>query len=399
MWSSTRNWLRGTRLIIVVVAVLGVGAIGAFLVAAALKVQPQVAQPSPGVSPENGWIAVSANPGGVGGGEAGDIHLIPEPNVVRRIIGADDDGVAQACPMFSPDGSRLAFGEARASGPVTTFRGVWPVADRAVVVVGLDDDGDPAPLARVTLPADPGELACPEWSPSGTHLAVRVGAELWIADAATGAATVFPVTDAPWGQGDFEWSRDGSLIAVAENGQIRVLRTNGDNSTVLEAAQGATPSSLSWTAGDERIFYLETDGPGDGRAVHSVGVDGNDDIEFTEDIGGGMWFHSVVVDPSGERVAFVGRRIRCAAGSCRTEPSHLLLMDIDGSNRVEVSSPLDFGAAGLQWSPDGERLLAGSIDGIVSIAVDPGQPQVVHEGGALNLEWSPSELTWQALFP
>jgi hypothetical protein len=130
-----------------------------------------------------------------------------------------------------------------------------------------------------------------------------------VADAASGATTVFSVTDAPWGQGEFEWSRDGSLIAVAENGQIRVLRTNGDSATVIEAVEGATPSSLSWTAGDERIFYLETDAPGDGRAVHSIGVNGNNDIEFTEDIGGGMWLHSVVVDPTGERVAFVGRRI------------------------------------------------------------------------------------------
>ena len=233
MRSSTRSRLRGTRLLIVLVAVLGAGVIGTFLVARALRNQPAQVAPPPAVPPENGWIAVSANPGNVGGGEAGDIYLIPEPNVVRRIIGADDDGVAQACPTFSPDGGRLAFGEARASGPVTTFRGVWPVAERAVVVVGLDEDGDPSPLVRVTLPAEPGELACPEWSPGGTHLAVRVGSELWLVDAASGSTTVFPLAGAPWGQGDFEWSRDGSLIAVAENGQIRVLRTNGDNSTVI----------------------------------------------------------------------------------------------------------------------------------------------------------------------
>lgn len=74
-------------------------------------------------------------------------------------------------------------------------------------------------------------------------------------------------------------------------------------------------------------------------------------------------------------------------------------MDIDGSNRVEVSSPPNFGAFGLQWSPDGARMLSGSIDGIVSVAVDPEQPPVVYEGGVLNLEWSPSEVTWQAVFP
>jgi hypothetical protein len=145
--------------------------------------------------PANGLIAVSANPKNVAGGEAGDIYLVSEGAAARRIIGFDGDGVAQACPRFSPDGTRLAYGEARASGPVTNLRGVWPVSNRAVVAVRLNGHGDAsAPMMRVSLPAGPGQIPCPKWSPSGRHVAFRVGSELWVADAASGRTAVFPVT-------------------------------------------------------------------------------------------------------------------------------------------------------------------------------------------------------------
>ena len=112
-----------------------------------------------------------------------------------------------------------------------------------------------------------------------------------------------------------------------------------------------------------------------------------------------MWFSRVVVDPDGERVAFVGRRVRCTGSGCTPDPSHVVLMNTDGSDRVELAAPPDFGTSWLLWSPDGERMLSGSIDGIVSVAVDGEEPPVVHEGGDLNLEWSPDELSWQPDFP
>ena len=346
--------------------------------------------------PANGLIAVSANPKNVAGGEAGDIYLVSEGAAARRIIGFDGDGVAQACPRFSPDGTRLAYGEARGSGPVTNLRGVLPVSNRAVVVVRLNDHGDPsAPIMRVTLPADPGQIPCPKWSPSGRHVAFRVGAELWVADAASGKTAVFPVTEAPWGKQGFEWSRDGSRIAVAEPGQIRVVRMDGGGSTLIPV-KGVTPGSLGWTAGDTRIVYIIiiTDDPGDGQAVDVVDVGGNNNTKLPDSTYLHRFYYTVI-SPDGTRLAYLQRTTGCVPVGCTQEPAHLLTMGIDGSNVIELPIPPGFGVSGLQWSPDGKRLLFGSINGVVSVAVAPGSPAAIYSSGELNLEWSGHEVTWQ----
>ena len=402
-----RTALAGVALVLVAATAVGVSVVIRALhptnVVATPHAKSIVVYPplSPTAVAANGLIAVSANPKNVSGGEVGDIYVVREGAAARRIIGSDGDGVAQACPRFSPDGRQLAYGEARASDPVTTFRGVWPVSDRAVVVVGVNDRGDPSsPIVRVALPRDPGQMACPKWSPSGRHVAFRVGSELWVADAASGKTAVFPVTEAPWGQQGFEWSRDGSMIAVSEPGHpghIRVVRMDGSGSTLIPVT-GATPGSLGWTAGDARILYTVTDDPGDGLAVRAVGVGGNNDTKLP-DSSSLHRFYYAVISPDGTRVAYLQSTNGCVPVGCREEPAHLLTMRIDGSNVVDVPIPPGFGVVGLQWSPDGKRLLFGSIAGVVSAGVAPGSPAVVYSRGELNLEWSGSEVTWQPVFP
>ena len=390
-WPSMRpavRWLIVSLLL--AMAVLGVVAGVGALLRENSPLFPSVAS--------NGWIAVSANPNEVGSGEAGDIYLLREGAAVRRIIGADGDGVAQACPRFSPDGGRLAYGEGRASPQPgdDPLRGRASVADRAVVVVGLNDQGDASsPIMRAAHPAGPGEISCPEWSPNGRHVAFRIGPNLVVADAASGETTVFPVTEAPWGQQEFEWSRDGSLVAVSEPGLIRVVRIDGGGSSVIPV-DGETPGSLGWTAGDARIVYLLTDPPGDGLAVRVADADGTDDTQLTPESSDlQIRFDAVVVSPTGARLAYLHRTYECTSDGCTQDPQRLLAVDTDGSNVIELAIPPDVWTSGLQWSPDGKRLLLGWIGGVVSVAVAPGSPAVVHLSGELNLEWSSSEMTWQ----
>lgn len=392
--------LRRAALLVALAGLLLVGTIGTALIAGSLsnRLPSPTALPSLSVLPENGLIAVSANPNDVGGGEVGDIYLVSEGAPARRIIGSVGDGIAQECPRFSPDGRDLAYGEARASDPVTTFRGVWPVTDRAVVVVGLNDLGDASPpKLRVTVPGG-GSMICPEWSPSGGQVAFVVGSELWITEVASAHTTVVSVIpQSGFEQNEVEWSRDGSRTAVAEPGRIRIVHA-ADGASTLISVEGGTPRSLGWTAGDQRIVYVTTDSPGDGRAVHVVDADGNNDIQLTPrdpEVG----FRDSPVSPDGTRVAFLQSRTRCTSDGCTGDPPQLMVMGTDGSNEVELPISSDIGLNALQWAPDGKRLLLSSIDGVFSVALTPGSPVVDHSSGELNLEWSASEVTWQPVFP
>ena len=345
-----------------------------------------IAESPPPVPPtvaSQGWIAASANPWTFGGGENGDIYLLSPGVSPRRVIGSDGDGIAQDCPAFSPDGQRLAYGEARASGDVASGRGVWPVSGRAVVVVALSDPSKP--LMRLTLPTAPGEIACPQWSPDGRHVAYRVGADLWVADTTSGKTTLFQVLATLWGQNGFAWSRDGKRIAVAETGQIRVVPIDGSTPTVIAVKGGMVPGyypgSMGWTA-DDGIIYTSTDPVTDSPVVNRIDADGSNDTQLA--YGG-----AATVSPDGSRVAYID------------SSQHVVTMDTRGGKVVEVPVPPNFLVSGLLWSPDGKRLLLSSIDGVVSVAVAPGSPPIAYAGGqyqsGLNLEWTFAEVTWQPL--
>ena len=56
---------------------------------------------------------------------------------------------------------------------------------------------------------------------------------------------------------------------------------------------------------------------------------------------------------------------------------------VDGSNVVEQPFPLGLGM-GLLWSPDGERYLSSSMNGILSVPVAPGAFPVAHSRDELK---------------
>lgn len=399
------------RSLLIAATLLVVAALAATVaVAGAWRLLQRESVPLPGRAASNGLIAVSAN-------MIGDIYIVEAGTAPRRIAGTDDDGISQECPVFSTDGRMLAYGEARVIDPGANVRGRHgPVTDPAVVVVGIDERGQASsPIVREAL-GSAGAIACPEWSPTGTRLAFRVGSELRVVDVASNQVSVVPVSEAPAGQQGFEWSRDGSMIAVAELGRIRVVRLDGRPATILPVS-GATPSSLGWAAGDETIVYLVSDGQGDTSEMRAVRVDGSADVALTRDptvprstydpaLGAVASIvpsiTNAVFSPDGRRVSYVSHDSFCTSDSCDgNDPEHLLTSDVDGSNVVEVPIPTGFGVTGLHWSPDGERLLLSSIAGVVAVSVGAGGPPVVDLGqdAAIDLEWSAKQVSWQPTFP
>jgi Tol biopolymer transport system component len=223
-----------------------------------------------------------------------------------------------------------------------------------------------------------------------------------------------PITSVTTGEeNELAWSRDGSKIAVAEPGQIRVVHIDGGASTLIPVA-GAAPRSLGWTASDDRIVYVGVV-PVDeiGMAVHIVDADGTNDSQLSPQgptaPGLQFSFNEAAISPEGTRVAYLQNSSQCTGNSCGLGPkvAPLVVADVDGSNRVEIPVPADphitdgqdFSVSGLHWSPDGKRLLLSSVAGVVSVGLGSSPSAIVYANGTpsvgLNLEWSWSELTWQ----
>jgi Tol biopolymer transport system component len=214
-------------------------------------------------------------------------------------------------------------------------------------------------------------------------------------------------------ENELAWSRDGSEIALAEPGQIRVVHVDGGASTVIPV-QGAAPRSLGWTAGDDRIVYVSVvPVDGTGPAVHLVDLDGTHDTQLSSHgpapAGGSFSFDEAAVSPDGTQVAYLQSSSQCSMDGCSSGPivAPIVVTDLYDANRVEMSGPAlpqgpgggAFLGSGLQWSPDGKRLLLSSIDGVVSVGLGSGSQAVVYANGTyqvgLNLEWSPLQVTWQ----
>ena len=93
----------------------------------------------------------------------GDIYVVRSGETARRVLGADGDDLDQVCPAFSPDGARLASGQAAGHSQVGWGR-------PALVITDLTASGEPRtstviPLRGVNKPP------CPIWSPDGRWVA------------------------------------------------------------------------------------------------------------------------------------------------------------------------------------------------------------------------------------
>jgi Tol biopolymer transport system component len=195
----------------------------------------------------NGWVAFAA------GYPDGDIFLVRDGSPAQRIAGADGETVDQVCPTFSPDGTRLAYGQA-----TPTDDGGY--TDVGLVIADLTADGVVSTTSTTALegmPPLPNSFGRPQarppcaiWSADGRWLAFGAGAglitndgplqtypepeeiirqeraadEVWLLDTETDALRRLPAVSAT----DIEWAPETNELYIVADFAISVYSVATD---------------------------------------------------------------------------------------------------------------------------------------------------------------------------
>ena len=261
---------------------------------------------------------------------------------------------------MSPDGGRLVYSTCRY--PPTRLQHVAERLDREdykyEIAISKIDGTDPE---RLTF--DDSYSNFPMWSPDGTRIAFLSGRhvrEIYSASFSAHLYTMAPdgseVQDLTLGLHAIvnhppQWAPDGRRLAFAGRDAEgkRAIYTMGADGTDVKRIPAAV-SGPSWSPDGERIAFARPDGAE--VALVTVAADGSDAQRVTTIDGWHpphgepdpthAWIETVAWSPAGEQILYTCGRVVC-------------VVDLDGTPVGTSPSDLTDGSVAA-WSPDGARI-------------------------------------------
>jgi Tol biopolymer transport system component len=304
----------------------------------------------------------------------GDLYLGDLSTGTSRLLvgGPEDD----AYPLFSPDGTRVAF-----------IRDVGTTAQKPVdiYVVGADGSG----LAKVT-PEPIWNVESIVWTPDGRGLGVTSARSAAVSTLdiydSDGSGRVRTVATAP-GMDMVQFRPpDGDAILYRTASGLFVMDADGSNVRPILLASDPAGNDFwggaTWSADGTQVFYTrpyakETP-TGTCCSLWVVNADGSGAHQFIPNEGT-AWDGQPTVSPDGTRVAF-------------WSPPQVAVVPADGRGPVVRIGPQLSSTAYWVWSPDSSRILMFPNDGSTPSAylLDP-------DGGPwTTVPWeSDGDIDWQ----
>jgi hypothetical protein len=228
--------------------------------------------PQPRTMVQNGWIAYSTQPGFVqtsetDWAEGGDIYLVREGVDPRLIVERGAALKRNVCPQFSPDGSKLAYGE---------------LAGKAgsIVVLSVSRDGTVEEWRRLAIPGASSDAPCPRWSSTGTRIAYlensNSNVKVLDLDGRRVAPTEVDPTlpdfnprDPKMADRNALLAPDGTLRAVCVE-DVGVVVGPPDGSADREVSRSCGYSIAAWSPDGSKLLVLSDGGRNASMAVVSV---------------------------------------------------------------------------------------------------------------------------------
>ena len=211
---------------------------------------PSIAVPSGPAS--NGWIAYStrqhtADEFGNPNRDTGSDIFMARAGDEPRLIADRDGGVRlNVCPVFSPEGSMLAYGE--------RDDGEW-----SIVVLAVDSTGITHLVTRIPV-SGAAEAICPRWSADSRRLVYTDATTNFVYGLDGSAESLstdqplvgFEGTESP--DGPLE-SPDGEWIAEVVDCNVVVSRPDGSDVRALEGVQPCPYGVAAWSPDGRQVLY------------------------------------------------------------------------------------------------------------------------------------------------